>query len=97
LNGCQHGCRDEEDEADFRILHDRQGRFLRLLLDDPGAGHDFEIEAWEQKHQLHPVEHHRGLLLIKHLAQRMEQRRRGASLLVDLSTGQEGLNDSQNR
>lgn len=90
LNGCQHGCRAEADMADFRILYNRQGRFLRLHVDDPGPGHHFDVDAWERKHQHDPAEHHRGLLLIKHLAMNMERRRNGASLLIDISLAGEG-------
>jgi anti-sigma regulatory factor (Ser/Thr protein kinase) len=82
LNALEHGCQPGE-SASFQAACDPQQTTLRLRVSDPGPGFERPL------HLARPVceqfgTSHRGLKLIERLARRVQSKRRGAELWIDL-------------
>jgi CheY-like chemotaxis protein/anti-sigma regulatory factor (Ser/Thr protein kinase) len=81
LNAVQHGCGPGE-AASFTAAYDPGRKVVRLIVGDPGPGHDrFPAEAATEKNA---ERRHRGLHLIRALSRRVVSRRGGAELHMDL-------------
>lgn len=88
LNGLVHGCGGRADRVtSLSISWNRKGCFFRVCVEDPGAGHDFPIDAHEKSAGEGIVTSHRGLIFVRHLASRLETRRRGAVVIMDFHSG----------
>lgn len=86
LNGLEHGCGGRSGSAlVFQAGVDPLERRVRVRVDDPGDGHDFDVARHEQEALRNLAEEHRGLMLIRHLAKTVEFQRRGASVVMDFA------------
>jgi anti-sigma regulatory factor (Ser/Thr protein kinase) len=86
LNALQHGCGGRADQtASFQISFSPRPQTLRVRLADPGPGHDFDPARQEHGKTEHLADAHRGLLLIRNLADQVMLTRRGACLTMDFS------------
>ena len=86
LNALTHGCRAEpQQSATFAISACRQKRVLRVCVNDPGPGHSFDIEGFEQRGIDGLVTAHRGLILMKCLAGSLTTRKNGASVTMEFA------------
>ncbi|HTH46597.1 MAG TPA: response regulator [Candidatus Limnocylindria bacterium] len=86
LNALIHGCRAEAQlSVTFAISACRKKRTLRVCVNDPGPGHSFDIEGFEQRGIEGLVTAHRGLILMKCLAGSLSTRRNGASVTMDFA------------
>jgi anti-anti-sigma factor len=84
LNALRHGCQgDANRRAVFQIGLNPASHTLRIWVDDPGQGHDFDLTAHEKDSQAGVADLHRGLILMKHLSRRLTIGRHGASVIMD--------------
>ena len=84
LNALNHGCQqDVRRRTAFQISYQPAQQAFRVWVDDPGAGHDFDLAAHESSAGQTGGERHRGLIMMKHLARRLRFERRGASVIMD--------------
>jgi len=84
LNALRHGCRGQSDSyATLQLSWRRHTRMLRVWIDDPGSGHDFDYEEQARRQELDLVDNHRGLIFIHNLAHHVTTERRGATLILD--------------
>jgi anti-sigma regulatory factor (Ser/Thr protein kinase) len=84
LNALCHGCCGRDDaKASFQVAYCAFSQIIRVRVVDPGPGHNFNVAAHENDAAASLVEKHRGLILIKHLANRVIFEREGASLTMD--------------
>jgi CheY-like chemotaxis protein/anti-sigma regulatory factor (Ser/Thr protein kinase) len=83
LNAIKHGCAGLENVyARIQITLFPSKNFIQLRVDDPGPGHDFDFDSYEQRASDELLTEHRGLILIKHLCDQLITRRRGASMTM---------------
>jgi anti-sigma regulatory factor (Ser/Thr protein kinase) len=86
LNGLQHGCAgDRSHTTRFGITYAARERVVRVFVEDPGRGHQFDPAVHARSAANDPLPGHRGLMLIHHLATRLATERNGASLVLDFS------------
>ncbi len=86
LNALKHGCRcSPHVVASLALLSHPEQQILRLIVEDPGPGHDFDLKAHRTKTEESLIEEHRGLMLLETLSIRMETRRRGACVELDFN------------
>ena len=84
LNGLQHGCRGRpEGSVLLQIGCDPAGGRLRVWVEDPGPGHQFNVEAYEREAAERLLTEHRGLILMRHLAAHLAVERNGATVVLD--------------
>jgi anti-anti-sigma factor len=98
LNALRHGCHDDPGQwATFQISYLPVEQSFRVWVDDPGAGHDFDLAAHERAVEMSSwhdgitapggaerlVEKHRGLILMKRLSRRLRFERHGAGIIMD--------------
>ena len=84
LNAFRHGCRNSVNNlAQYAISYHPSSRTLRVFVDDPGSGYQFDVNAYETAAVEHLIDAHRGLILIEHLVDRWTVERNGASLIMD--------------
>lgn len=86
LNALRHGCESRcNATAKFQAAYSESSQILRVRISDPGRGHDFDFGNCQipPGHEL--SDGHRGLILIQHLANRLEKQRGGATLIMDFA------------
>ena len=84
LNALKHGCQGRaEKTVRFQASYHRLDHFIRIWVEDPGPGHDFDVNAHarEMAHSL--IDEHRGLICIMHLARKVQFERGGATVILD--------------
>jgi len=84
LNALQHGCGGSAHrKADFQVAYNAAQRAVRVRVEDPGPGHEFDLIRHERLLERELVEVHRGLILVKHLASHLRFERKGATVVMD--------------
>lgn len=84
VNAMKHGCGGSADQlSTFVILSNPETETLRLIICDPGPGHEFDLGAHKSKTRVSLIEDHRGLMLIEMLSSRFETRGKGAQVEMD--------------
>ncbi len=84
LNAMQHGCAaDQTKPFTVQISFQRTARKVKVWVDDPGAGHDFDFAAHEKIAAEQMLAEHRGLILIQHLAHTVTRERHGATVIME--------------
>ncbi|MBM3844720.1 MAG: response regulator [Verrucomicrobia bacterium] len=84
LNALIHGCGKSPDQsATVDISCDPAGCVVRVVIQDTGAGHDFDWSAHKKKAEESLVDEHRGLMLIDALASRFETKAHGTRVEMD--------------
>lgn len=84
INAMKHGCRGQADKkVRFQLSYHRLEHFLRVWIEDPGEGHQFDVKtkAGNLAHQL--SDEHHGLIFITNLAQNAVFERNGATVILD--------------
>jgi CheY-like chemotaxis protein/anti-sigma regulatory factor (Ser/Thr protein kinase) len=87
LNGLHHGCQSDAEVVTLTATYRPQTEVLRLIVRDPGPGHNYPVEA--PKSGELPLAH-RGLAVICALTKRIQLWRNGAELCMDLTTTFDG-------
>lgn len=86
LNALEHGCDGcAQQEASFQAAYCRAERTLRVRVEDPGPGHQFDVTRHEQLLESKLVAAHRGLILARHLASEMRIERAGATVVMEFA------------
>jgi anti-sigma regulatory factor (Ser/Thr protein kinase) len=84
LNAMRHGCvASAAREATLQVCIRARSRLLRVTVEDPGPGHDFDLDRHEASAGDGMVDQHRGIALIHRLASAVTVGRNGARLLLD--------------
>ena len=84
INGLIHGCGGRATEfCTIAISAQTELRLVRVMVSDPGSGHDYDWETPQQSDEL--ADHHRGLSLIHRLATQVVSFRHGADLTLDFN------------
>jgi anti-sigma regulatory factor (Ser/Thr protein kinase) len=84
LNALNHGCDGRADrQANFQVSHCPGTRTVRVWMEDPGPGHDFDFAAHADIATEQMEAAHRGLILIHCLARSVTTERNGATLIMD--------------
>jgi len=86
LNALLHGCGSRADQkASFQAAYCPSLQTIRVRVCDPGPGHQFNLTVHEERAARELAEDHRGLILVRHLADNMSFRRNGASVTMDFN------------
>ena len=84
LNAMNHGCqRDAGKQMSFQIVYFKTQRIFKILCEDPGEGHGFDIAAHEEKILANLAGEHLGLILARHLSSRITFERKGATVMME--------------
>ena len=84
LNAMKHGCaRLAEKSLRLQISYDRLRQILRVWVEDPGLGHQFDVAAHADSTGLELIDEHRGLIFIMHLAHAVKFERNGATIILE--------------
>jgi len=84
LNGMEHGCAGAGDKlVSFQASYHRIQRIVRIWVEDPGNGHDFDVAAHANALSQTLADQHRGLIIITNLAHHVKFERGGATLIMD--------------
>lgn len=83
INALTHGCeRSPEKFAHLQISLHPSGTSLRVVIDDPGKGHDFDLEMSLESIRRQEGKH-LGLGMIQHLSNEFAIENKGTSLMFD--------------
>jgi FixJ family two-component response regulator/anti-sigma regulatory factor (Ser/Thr protein kinase) len=86
LNAFDHGCSGEGvGIVRVQVAIDTVVSCLRLRITDNGAGHNFDIEAYEPAAADELLTEHRGLIMMKHLSSDLRISERGTRIDMDIS------------
>lgn len=84
INALKHGCGGSQDQnATVSVSVNSQQGLLRIVVSDPGPGHDFDWREHRERADIDLIDEHRGLMLIDQMAQSWETRRKGAWVRMD--------------
>ena len=84
LNALQHGCGGLPDKrAQFGMSFCPAKNLLRLFVNDPGPGHQFDVQQHQTIAAPELIDQHRGLVMINNLANKIVVERNGAGLILD--------------
>jgi len=84
LNAMKHGCQGHADKLiSLQISVSADRSRVRVWVDDPGDGHEFDFDRHAEMAAKELMDEHRGLIFVKNLANTMEFERNGASLLLE--------------
>jgi phosphoserine phosphatase RsbU/P len=83
LNALRHGCSAPEDQVSFQVSLLAAGAMLRVRVEDPGAGHDFDFEGHARAATETLIERHRGLILMSSMPSGFHSEQNGASIAMD--------------
>ena len=84
LNAMKHGCREEaQQRVRFQISYHRLRNFLRVWVEDPGPGNEFDLAAKTENLAQVLTDRQHGLVFITHLAQHVAFERKGATVILD--------------
>jgi CheY-like chemotaxis protein/anti-sigma regulatory factor (Ser/Thr protein kinase) len=85
LNAMLHGCgRATERSCTVQVLLDEPGRILRVRVDDPGNGYDFDWQAHALLAESELITEHRGLIFLNAMALRLRTERAGATVVFEM-------------
>lgn len=82
LNAIRHGCKPGE-KASLQMALQPSSDVIRILVDDPGPGHDFQVDEHENSPSGELPDAHFGLIMVRHLTSRFTRARNGASVTMD--------------
>ncbi len=83
LNALRHGCAEDPDRrCELHISYRRWEKRLRLRIEDPGEGHNFDLAGrMEELDNLR--ERNLGLIMVQLLSDEVAAERNGATLVID--------------
>ncbi|MBI1839501.1 MAG: response regulator [Verrucomicrobia bacterium] len=86
INALKHGCRGQADScATLMISWDSSSATVRVIVSDPGPGHDFDWMEHARAAADQLIDAHRGLMMINGMAARFETKRKGAWVEMDFN------------
>ena len=86
LNGLKHGCQERPDRAaTLRVSACVKTQTVRVNITDGGPGHEFNVPAHEAAAASELLDAHRGLILMRCLASRIQFEDRGATVTMEFS------------
>ncbi|MBE2213288.1 MAG: response regulator [Opitutaceae bacterium] len=86
INGLKHGCHASSERSVVILASWRAAsRTLALRIKDDGAGHDFDLGAHEAAAATSLLAEHRGLVLMRNLAGRLDLAERGTQVTMEFS------------
>lgn len=86
LNALHHGCAaNRQQTAHYQVDYHPALGTIRVRVDDPGPGHDFDIPRHESLMEHELVDAHRGLVLVKRLASHLRLERKGATVILEFN------------
>lgn len=84
LNAMQHGCTGRAGRRlRFQISFDPETAGVKIWVEDPGPGHQFDVAAHAPPAAGEIADAHRGLVFMQHLAHAVTFERNGASVMMD--------------
>ncbi len=84
LNAMKHGCaRQAEKTVRVQASYHRLQRLLRVWVEDPGSGHQFDFAAHVDHTAQALIDEHRGLMFIMNLAHAVKFERNGATVIME--------------
>jgi anti-sigma regulatory factor (Ser/Thr protein kinase) len=84
INAIKYGCGATPSGAcSYEVTFQPEKRLLRVIVNDPGPGHDFDWAAYEKTAEEQMLDAHRGLILINRLPDLTRLERRGTSVTMD--------------
>ena len=84
INALKHGCRGEAHQSvRFQVSYHRRRHFIRVWVEDPGPGHEFDLTAKADNLAHILTDRHHGLIFITNLAHRVTFERNGATVILD--------------
>lgn len=86
INALVHGCDSASDKfAQLQMSYQKDRQLVRVRIDDPGKGHEFDLQKRvnEIAQGAGTVNRHLGLGIIQHLSDEFGIENRGSSLLFD--------------
>lgn len=84
LNAMEHGCRGEAGlHVRFQISCQPERQLVRIWVEDPGSGHQFDFTAHATNAAEKIIDEHRGLIFITNLAQTVKFERCGATVIME--------------
>lgn len=83
LNALMHGCNQSAEKfCQLQISYNAEEQLIRVRIDDPGKGHEFDLEkSMEQIRE--QTGKHMGLGIIQHLSDDFQIENKGTSLVFD--------------
>ncbi len=84
INALKHGCLGSPDcFATLQVTWFPTEKMLRIRVDDPGSGHDFNSIKHQTLTEEELVTEHRGLILMQNMADTFQSERRGSILTLE--------------
>jgi CheY-like chemotaxis protein/anti-sigma regulatory factor (Ser/Thr protein kinase) len=84
INGIKYGCGAVPlSPCSYQVNYRPDDHTLRVVVDDPGPGHNFDWAEYEKAAAEQLLDAHRGLMLIHRLPDATRIERRGASITMD--------------
>ncbi len=84
LNAMKHGCQgDATKRINFQISFLPLKKTVKVWVDDPGSGHQFDFAAHAVTAAEQLIDEHRGLIVMTNLAHALHFERNGASVLME--------------
>lgn len=89
INGIKYGCGAKPSEPCFyEVTFQPEKSLLRVIVSDPGPGHDFNWSEYEKAAGKQMLDEHRGLILINRLPDLTRVERNGTSVTMDFNLKQ---------
>lgn len=89
INGIKYGCGAAPASAcDYQVNYEPNRHLLRVVVADPGPGHNFDWHAHEEAAAEELLDAHRGLVLMHRLPTAISVERRGATITMDFDLRQ---------
>lgn len=84
INGIKYGCGVRpEQPCMFEVVLEPATRVLRVVVEDPGPGHEFDWARHAKAAEELMLDEHRGLILMNRISDRMSIGRRGARIMME--------------
>jgi CheY-like chemotaxis protein/anti-sigma regulatory factor (Ser/Thr protein kinase) len=89
LNAMKHGCGGDADKRiRFQISFHPASAAVKVWIEDPGPGHQFDFAAYETDAAEKILDEHRGLIFMLHLAHAVNFERSGATVILEFRLNQ---------
>lgn len=86
INAIRHGCGgDATKQVRFQMSFHPEKRAIKIWIEDPGPGHQFDFDAHEQAAADQILSEHRGLIFMVNLAHGVNFQRNGASVILEFN------------
>lgn len=88
INGVKYGCGAcPEKPCTYEVAYQPESHVLRVVVDDPGPGHDFDWSGHAKAAEEQMLDEHRGLILMNQLPDVTRVERHGARVAMEFRLG----------